>query len=466
MVKQSLLKLCFPLVMLVFITQGFTKTSPDLDPTVIQELKGSLKMDATNRALMNAITNNSVKSLALNREMVNQYNDVFNVKTDAKGITDQKSTGRCWMFAGLNIMRPAAMKKFNLESFEFSQSYLFFWDKLEKANLVLEAVIQNRNKPIDDRELQTLLKDPVADGGWWNYVVDLIGKYGVVPKDVMPETVNSSKSAMMDKALGTLVREDAANLRNMAAQGKSVSELRERKVEMLKDVYRLLVMHLGTPPEQFTWRYQDKDGHIVENTYTPQQFYKDAVGFDLNQYVTILDYPVHPYNDHYQIDYCRNMTDKPDMDFINIDINQIKEYTLKSLEDKEPVWFAADAGWQMERDHGIMEDGIYDYQSLYGVKDNLTKAERMEYQISIPNHAMVFVAADTVQGKPVKWKVENSWGADTGEKGYYTMYNNWFDKYVYTVIINKKYLPDNVLAILKKSPKKLPIWDPMREAFK
>jgi len=422
-------------------------------------------MDGTTRALINAVTNNDIKSLVLNRELVNKNNEVFNVSTDVEGITNQKSTGRCWMFAGLNIMRPTARNKFNLKSFEFSQSYLFFWDKLEKSNMFLEAIIETRDRPVDDRELQVLLKDPAADGGWWNYVVNLIEKYGVVPKEVMPETENSSKSRMMNKALETMVRQYAVELRGMAKAGKKETDLRTRKMEMLKNVYRLLVMHLGLPPDEFSWRYEDKDKNIVEKKYTPLQFYQEAVGFDLNQYVTILDYPVYPYYQHYQIDYCRNMPDKADMDFINLDMGQIKAYTLKSLLDKEPVWFAADASWQMERDNGIMEDGIYDYQSLYGFEEKMTKAERVQYQVSIPNHAMVFVAADTADGQATKWKVENSWGADLGDKGYWTMYNNWFDKYVFTVIINKKYLPEKVLAILQTKSKTLPAWDPLRNSM-
>ncbi|MEJ2048230.1 MAG: C1 family peptidase [Calditrichota bacterium] len=457
--------LAISLVSLLWSTLILANPSVELNKTALDEIKSSLQIDATTRALINAVSNNDVKSLVLNRELVNKNNEVFNVTTDVEGITNQKSTGRCWMFAGLNIMRPTARQKFNLKSFEFSQSYLFFWDKLEKSNMLLEAIIETRDRPVDDRELQVLLEDPVPDGGWWNYVVNLIEKYGVVPKEIMPETENSSKSKMMNKALETMVRQYAVELRAMHQAGKKIADLRTRKMEMLKNIYRLLVLHLGLPPDEFTWRYEDKDKNIVEKKYTPVQFYQEAVGFDLNQYITILDYPVYPYFQHFQIDYCRNMPDKADMDFINLDIQRIKEYVLKSLLDKEPVWFAADAGWQMERDNGIMEDGIYDYQSLYGFQEKMTKAERVQYHVSIPNHAMVFVAVDTSNGLATKWKVENSWGTDLGDKGYWTMYNNWFDKYVFTVIINKKYLPEKVLAILQTKPKTLPAWDPLRNSM-
>jgi bleomycin hydrolase len=437
-----------------------------LTDDVLKQLRGSFKMDAQTRALMNAVTNNELRELALNRELLNEYSDIFNYKIDVKGITNQKSSGRCWLFAGLNIMRPAVIKKYNLSEFEFSQNYLFFWDKLEKANLFLDAVIDLHDKPLDDRELQTLVKDPIPDGGWWSYVVSLIDKYGAVPKEIMPETNNSSSTGPMNRLLERLVRRDAVELRAMAAKGAKPAALQARKVEMLKDVYRLLVLHLGVPPQEFTWRYEDKDNKIGEANYTPVSFYRDVVGVDLGDYVSIFDHPAYPYNKYYRIKYCRNMSEIPDMDFVNIDAKAFKGYVLKMLLAGEPVWFAADVGADMYRKDGIMEPGIYDYKSLFGIDMDLTKAQMILTFDSSPNHAMVFVGADTLGGTPVKWRVENSWGADVGDKGYWTMYDGWFDRYVYSVIVNRKYLPDDVLALLKTTPEVLPAWDPMRELFR
>jgi bleomycin hydrolase len=437
-----------------------------LTDDVLKQLRGSFKMDAQTRALMNAVTNNELRELALNRELLNEYSDIFNYKIDVKGITNQKSSGRCWLFAGLNIMRPAVIKKYNLSEFEFSQNYLFFWDKLEKANLFLDAVIDLHDKPLDDRELQTLVKDPIPDGGWWSYVVSLIDKYGAVPKEIMPETNNSSSTGPMNRLLERLVRRDAVELRAMAAKGAKPAALQARKVEMLKDVYRLLVLHLGVPPQEFTWRYEDKDNKIGEANYTPVSFYRDVVGVDLGDYVSIFDHPAYPYNKYYRIKYCRNMSEIPDMDFVNIDAKAFKSYVLKMLLAGEPVWFAADVGADMYRKDGIMEPGIYDYKSLFGIDMDLTKAQMILTFDSSPNHAMVFVGADTLGGTPVKWRVENSWGADVGDKGYWTMYDGWFDRYVYSVIVNRKYLPDDVLALLKTTPEVLPAWDPMRELFR
>ena len=276
--------------------------SPEgIDANRLKDLQNSFKIKQDQQALVNAISNNNINDLALNREMVNQHNDIFNVMIKAKGITDQKSSGRCWMYAGLNILRPAMIQKYNVSEFEFSQNYLFFWDKLEKTNYFLETIIETRNKPIDDRELQTLLDGPIGDGGWWTYYTALIEKYGVVPKENMPETANSEKSSMMNKTIEYLILQGASDIREQAASGASVSKLREIKEKTLQQVYKILIYHLGTPPGSFTWRYKDKDDKIHEQQYTPQQFYTDVVGVNLNDYITLFHHPVQDYNKLYQV---------------------------------------------------------------------------------------------------------------------------------------------------------------------
>jgi bleomycin hydrolase len=452
---------CGVFISLILYSNAMSEVPKGLDTATLELLKKSFPSTAAQRAAMNALTANDLQKLVLNRELVNQHNEVFNVKIEVKGITNQKSTGRCWMFAGLNLMRPTARQKFNLENFEFSQNYLFFYDKLEKANFFLEFIIETRKRAIDDRELQELLDQPIGDGGWWNYVVNLIEKYGVAPKELMPETENSSKSNRLNKILGNLLRQDAADLRSLSHQGKSVAQLRELKLEMMKKVYQLLVIHLGIPPEEFNWRYEDKDKKIFEQVYTPISFYNQAVGFDLKKYVTLFDHSVHPYNRHYQVNFRRNFADLSDMDFLNIEISQLKEFALKSLLNNEPVWFAADVGWQMERENGIMAEGIYDYESLLDLTFHMSKAERIAYRASSANHAMALVGADTSGGKVNKWWVENSWGSETGDKGYWSMYDSWFDRYVFTIIIHEKYLPAEVLDLLKTKPTILPSWDPL-----
>jgi len=440
--------------------------SMGLSPETIKALKESFKLDPSTRALLNAVSNNDIKSLSFNRLLFNRCDDVFNYRIKTSGVTDQQRSGRCWLFAGLNIMRPAVIEKYNLSGFEFSENHLFFWDKLEKANMFLDAVIETSDRKLDDRELQVLLEDPIPDGGWWSYVVHLIEKYGVVPKSVMSETKNSSNTRSMNALINRIARHDAVVLRRMAKRHKSVSQLKRKKLEMLKEIYRVLALHLGVPPEEFTWRCKDKDGKVIEGHYTPQSFYREVVGVDLADYVAVFDHPAHPYNRHYAIKYCRNMSDVPDMDFVNVTVDRLKELALRSVLEGEPVWFAADVGKENDYKDGIMAVGIYDVESLFGIDAKLSKADRVLLRESTPNHAMVFMGVDTVGTRPVKWLVENSWGTDRGNKGYWTMYDDWFDEYVYAVIIKKDFLPEDIVALFETKPTMLPVWDPMREMFR
>jgi bleomycin hydrolase len=451
----------FTLVMLAAWLPAQADDAGKIDAEMLQGLKQSVIMDAQTRALVNAISNNKINELTLSREIVAAHSPVFNVRVDVKGITNQKSTGRCWMFAGLNLLRPAVMKKFKLDSFEFSETHLFFWDKLEKANLFLEMVIANREKSWDDRELQTWMSNPVADGGWWSHYVNLIEKYGLVPKSVMPDTSNTDNSYSMNTILETVLRDAAAAIRAPAAQGTGPAEMRLKKTAALKNVYRLLVLHLGAPCEKFTWSYEDKDKKVNKKTYTPLEFYHEVAGTDLREYVTLADEPIHPYDGHYQLRYCRNFSDAADMDFLNLGMTKLKAYALKALEGNEAVWFGADSGWQMDRKLGIMAEGIFDYASLYGYEKKLSKAEKLQCKDIAPVHAMAIVGADKENGRPLKWLVENSWGSDIGDKGYWTMYDNWFENYVLVIIINKKHLTEADKKLLDLTPVILPSWDPI-----
>jgi bleomycin hydrolase len=458
----------FGLVLLLFVglilfqADGYASGKGSIDQDDIERFEKSFVPDPVTKAVMNAVTSNDVKKLALNRQMLNAHTNLFNYRIKTKGITNQKSSGRCWLFAGLNILRPKVIKELKLSSFEFSQNYLFFWDKMEKANTFLEGIIELKDRDPMDRELQILLKSPFPDGGYWFYVVELIDKYGVVPKSVMPETQNSENTRMMDRLISRKLRQDAAALRRMADQGAEVKKLRAKKEEMLEGIYKLLVMNLGTPPTEFQWRYEDRDTVVSElRTYTPQSFYREIVNLDLREYVSLFNCPSRATGKLYQIRMTRNMYDRDDMVFINLDNQEVKEYALRSVLNDDPVWFGADVGKENSYEDGIMSPGIYDYESLYGVDFRLTKEERILYWDSTPNHAMVFIGVDTLQGRPVKWLVENSWGTDRGDDGLWTMYDEWFNEYVYNVIIHRKYLPKEVVAILKTRPEVLPPWDPM-----
>jgi len=453
-------------IFLVFVMATTVYAENGLSMKQVEKLAKSVKLEGTNKLIYNAVTNNAINELALNREVLNNYSTLVNYKLDVKGISNQKSTGRCWMFASLNTMRPTVMKKYNLSSFQFSQNYFFFYDKLEKSNMFLEAMIELRKEDIMDRNVQELIGDAIPDGGWWNYAVNLIEKYGAVPREIMPETISSEASGRLNSILSQLLKHNAMELRKMAKKGAKKTKLVDRKNEMLKDIYRILVLNLGKPVTEFDWRFENEDDEIKTLHFTPQEFYKEAVGIDLSEYVTVLQHPVYDYNGHYTIEYCRGMSNVSDMDFVNIKSDDFKEWAKNALLDSLPVWFAATAGPGMHSENGIMDPDLYDYETLFDIEMSFDKKDAMKYGWGMPNHAMVFVGMDIAEsGEVNKWLVENSWGKDRGDSGYYTMSSDWFDQFVYNVILPKKYLPENVQKLLDKKAKKIPSWDPLREAF-
>ncbi len=454
-------------VMLLLFVSPLLADDRALTADLIEQVRTSFDMDMHTRAMYNAITNNDIRDLALNRDILHDHNDVFSHKIKARGITDQKSSGRCWLFAGLNIMRPTVIEKYKLGDFEFSQNYLAFWDKMEKANCFLEQIIEFRDSDPLEREMEILLRDPFPDGGWWQYVVDLIEKYGVVPKEIMPETRSSENTGMMNSLIGTKLRVDAVKLRTMYQQGKPLEELRSEKERMLAEIYGMLVVNLGQPPAEFSWRFEDRDSVVSEaKTYTPRQFYDEFVGVDLTDYVNIFNDPTKEYGKRYRIRMSRNMYDREDISYANVGIDVLRDVAMKSVLDDEPVWFACDVGKDQSRKHGIMAMGIYDYGSIYNVDISMTKADRAMYRQSSPNHAMVLIGVDVKNGRPVKWLVENSWGTDDGDSGYWTLYDTWFDNHIYNVIVKKRFVPDDVLSIYEQEPISVPPWDPMYSLFR
>ena len=427
----------------------------------LKTLMQSVRMDASTRAAMNAVTSNDIRDLTLNREITATNDDVFSFSLPTKGITDQESSGRCWMFAGLNVLRQDVIKRYKLDDFELSQSYMAFYDRLEKSNVFLEFIIETRARDLLDREVDHMLDDPVSDGGYWGYVVGLVEKYGVLPKKFMGETKSSSDTKRMDNVFHSLLRRDAAILREMAANGKSVTALRAEKMNMLQDVMRLLVINYGQPPSEFVWRVVSDSGVVTESkTYTPQQFYREVIGTNLGDYVSLADFPIHPYAKHYSIQLTKAMADKPDIDFVNVEMKRMKEIALTALLDSQRVWFGCDMGFDVSGKKGLMIKGLVDYESLFGVPLGMTKTQRLNYRHSSSNHSMVLVGVDMVDGKPHRWRVENSWGDERGDKGFFTMSDDWFDEYVLNVIVPRKYVPQDLLAALQQPPTPLPVWDP------
>jgi bleomycin hydrolase len=387
----------------------------------------------------------------------------FSNRIKIKGITDQKSSGRCWLYTGLNVIRAPLFEKYQMEEFQLSQTYPFFWDQLEKANLFLEGIIQTVDKPLDDKRVEWLLKNPIGDGGQWTGVVDVVGKYGVVPFEVMPDTKNSEATSWMSRLLRRKLRGQAMDLRQMHADGKKLNELQEQKVEMLGDIYRILVLSLGEPPTQFEWRYKKTDGTLSElKTYTPMSFFRDFVNVDLNDYVMLMNDPSRPYYKLYEIDYDRHIFEGGNWKYINLPTDEIKGFAIESIKDNEAMYFSCDVGKQLNKEKGTLDVNNYSYDDLFGVTFDMDKSERIRTHESGSSHGMNLVGVDLDENNNArKWLLENSWGEKSGHKGFLVMTDKWFDEYMFRLVIGKKYIPGDVLKILDTEPVFLPPWDPM-----
>jgi bleomycin hydrolase len=418
-----------------------------------------------NRLALNAVTKNGIGAVALNRAVVNQIDHTYSELIKTPKATHQKKSGRCWLFAGLNTLRLEAMEEMDLEKFELSQAHLMFWDKLEKANYFLESIIETRNEPLDGRLVMWILANPLVDGGQWDMFSNLVKKYGVVPKSVMPETDSSSNSRPMNALLVARLREDAKVLREMDEQGASVEAMRKRKGEMIEVFYRMLSIHLGKPPESFFWEWRDKDEAFHRHgEITPTAFFETYVGSNLDDNVCLINAPTDdkPFERLYTVQYLGNVVDGEIVRYLNVDIETLKKAAVDMIRDGNAVWFGCDVGKWLERKMGIMDPAIYDYELVYGTRFRLDKAGRLDYGHSRMTHAMVLTGVDLDDaGHPMKWRVENSWGTDLGDDGYMLMTDAWFDEFVYELTVNKAYLSTHLLEVLDTKPIVLPPWDPM-----
>lgn len=429
----------------------------------LKSIRSELKKDDYFKAAQNAVSSNDIRKLVANRSNAGVIDHEFKYKVNVKGITDQKSSGRCWMFTGLNVFRPKVMDQLGVGSFEFSTNYLYFWDQFEKSNLFLEGMIATADKPADDRTVEWLFKNAIGDGGVWNLLADLVQKYGVVPKDAMPESYNSENTATMQRLIRRKLREDGMILREMVAKGAKYDKLEAKKIEMLGEIYRMLAISLGEPPEQFTWRYKDQSGNLTEEkTYTPQSFFAEFVKTDVNDYILFMDDPSREYNKLYEIEYDRDMWEGRNWRFINIPSSEIKKFALASIKDNEAMYFSCDVGKQLDKDNGTLDINNFDYESLLGVSFGMDKKNRIITTESGSSHGMALVGVDVdATENPTKWLLENSWGAGAGHNGYLTMTDKWFDEYMFRVVVLKKYVDEKTLKILDQKPIMLPPWDPM-----
>jgi len=421
--------------------------------------------EPANRLALNAVTKNGIAAVALNRDVVARVAHTYSHLIETPEATNQKSSGRCWLFAGLNTLRLAAREQMKLEKFELSQAYLMFWDKLEKANYFLESILDTLDEPLDGRLVMWLLANVIPDGGQWDMFVNLVEKYGVVPKTVMPETHSSSKSGPMNAALVARLRADAAELREMHAGGADPAALRDAKGRMMRQFHRMLCIHLGRPPRRFVWEWRDKDKEFHRHgEITPREFFEQFVGVNLDGMACLIHAPTadKPFGKLYTVQYLGNVVGGHVVRYLNVEMNVLKRAAVDMIAAGRAVWFGCDVGKMMDRELGVLDADAYDYELVYGAPLGLDKAGRLNYGQSRMTHAMVLTGVDLDdEGRPVKWRVENSWGDEHGDKGYMTMSDRWFDEYLFEITVGKEFVPDEALAALDTEPIVLPPWDPM-----
>lgn len=431
----------------------------------INEYEKEFLEDKRNIVAMNAATYNGVQKVARDVNALKDEPFAFNVDIKNGDVTNQKKSGRCWMFASMNVLRNIVIKKFNLENFELSQSYTLFWDKLERCNYYMEAVIEKANEPLEDRVMDYLMTDLLSDGGQWDMFVNIVKKYGLVPKYAYPESQTSSATVQLNKYLCKIMRKYTTELREKV-QNEGVEKARELKEEVLKDVYNVLTSTLGEIPEKFDVVLHDKDGKLIEDKgMDAHSFFDKYIGADIDDYVSLINSPTEdkPFNKTYTIKYLGNIVEGKIVKHLNLPIEELKKAAVKQLKDGYPVWFGCDVGRSsiVEDERAILDTKAVDYETLFNVDLKLSKEDALDYGYSMMTHAMTFTGVQMDGNEALRFKVENSWGEKFGYKGHFVMTSDWFDQYVYQVVVNKKYLTEKSRKDYEKEPKELKPWDPM-----
>ena len=441
------------------------KADGGISAQMLSDIEKSYAGGAQSKALFNAIASNSIDDLAKNFVNQGEVNTYFSHETKAQSIHDQKSSGRCWMFSGLNVLRSDFALRTDSLSVEFSHDYLFFYDQLEKANLMLQGVIDCADKPIDDIRVQFFFKSPINDGGTFCGVADLAEKYGLVPMGVQPETYSANNTSRMARLVGSKLREFGLELRKMVADKKKPAAIKARKTEMLGTIYRMLCITLGEPVKQFTYVFKDKSGKAIgePKTYTPKEFYELTVGHNLNgSFIMVMNDPRRPYYKTYEVEYDRHTYDGHNWKYINLPMDDIEQMAIAAIKDGHKLYTSYDVGKQFDRKRGYLDTENYDYGSLFGTTFPMNKAERIMTFDSGSTHAMTLSAVDLdADGKPVKWKVENSWGPASGQKGCLIMTDRWMREYMFRLVVDKKYVPANILEMEKQKPVMVMPEDPL-----
>jgi bleomycin hydrolase len=435
-------------------------TKGGISEDMLKEISKGYSGSAEQKAVRNALAVNPISELSINAENLSMCDTYFSHQVKTKGITNQLSSGRCWLFTGLNVLRAKMIDKYDLPEMVFSHNYLSFHDLLEKSNLFLQAIIDTKNEAIDSRQVEWLLKNPIGDGGQFTGVSNLIMKYGVVPKSAMPETYQSNNTDEMRTIIKLKLREFALALRAEKSE-KSAMAL---KTKMLTEIYRILAECVGVPPTEFEWTRYDKDGKPVSTkTYTPKSFYNEYIGADLeNNYIMVMNDPTREYYKVYEIDLDRHVYDGENWVYLNLPIEKIKEMAIASIKDNTAMYFSCDVRKFWNKDKGTLDLNNNDYASLFRTSFPMTKKERIQTFASGSTHAMTLIAVDLdEQGTPKKWMVENSWGEKSGYKGNLIMTDEWFNEYMFRLVVEKKYVPADVMELLNQTPIMLPAWDPM-----
>ena len=451
---------------LALATTAGAQKQGGISASMLQQIEKSQGSTATNKALFNAVASNRIDNLAKNFSNRNTFDTHFSVETTKQSIHDQKSSGRCWMFSSFNVFRADfARHHADSLSMEFSHDYLFFYDQLEKANLMLQGVIDNAKKPMDDVRVQFFFKNPLNDGGTFCGAADLAPKYGLVPKSVQPETFSAENTSKISSLISSKLREYGLELRKMVADGKKAQAIDARKTEMLSTVYRMLAMALGEPVKEFTYQFRNRCGEPVgePRRYTPLEFYNETVGHKLaGTFIMVMNDPRRPYHKTYEVEYDRHVYDGTNWKYLNLPMEDIAKLAIASLKDGKKMYSSYDVGKQFDRELGYLDTENFDYASLFSTTFPMNKADRIATFDSGSTHAMTLVAVDLDKdGNPLKWKVENSWGPNNGAQGCLIMSNRWFNEYMFRLVVDKKYVPENLQKEFEQKPVMVMPEDPL-----
>ena len=452
-----LLALCMPLLS--------SAQRGGITSSMLKDIAKDHKLTASSRALVNAIGSNAIDDLARNRQNAGAFDTHFSVETPKQSITDQKQSGRCWMFSGMNVLRADFARRTDSLVVDFSQAYLFFYDQLEKSNLMLQGVIDTGSKPIDDQRVQFFFHYPLSDGGTFCGVADLAEKYGLVPREAMPESFSSDNTSRASRLIASKLREFGLQLRDMVARGKSASSIEKAKTRMLGQVYHMLQLTIGDPVQHFTYTFRTKDGRAVGEAreFTPKSFYQEVVGTALNgTFIMAMNDPRRPYYKTYEVEYDRHTYDGHNWKYVNLPMDDIEQMAVAALKDGRKLYSSYDVGKMLDRKRGYADTENFDYGSLFDTTFGMDKAQRIMTFDSGSTHAMTLTAVDLdKRGKAVKWKVENSWGGDWGQQGCLIMTDRWFRDYMFRLVVPRQYVPEKILQAAATPPVMVMPEDPL-----